>query len=84
MVEWMGPDVHGGIKNVDVKAGKVETDLDTFEGALLNIIPAQQAGAIALDAGLADDKGFCPIDPDFHALGHGCEHLRHRRRLDCR
>ncbi len=63
MVEWMGPDVHGGIKSVDVAAGKVETDLDTFEGALLNIIPAQQAGQIALDAGLADDKGFCPIDP---------------------
>ncbi len=63
MVEWMGPDVHGGVKNVDVAAGKVETDLDTFEGALLNIIPAQKAGAIARDSGLADDKGFCPIDP---------------------
>ena len=63
MVEWMGPDVHGGIKSIDVAAGKVETDLDTFEGALLNIIPAQQAGQIALDAGLGDDKGFCPIDP---------------------
>ncbi len=63
MVEWMGPDVHGGIKSVDVAAGKVETDLDTFEGALLNIIPAQQAGQIAIDAGLGDDKGFCPIDP---------------------
>ncbi|WP_373505723.1 FCSD flavin-binding domain-containing protein [Aestuariivirga sp.] len=62
MVEWMGPDVHGGIKSVDVKAGTVETDLDTFEGALLNIIPAQKAGAIAQSAGLTDDKGFCPID----------------------
>lgn len=64
MVEWMGPDVHGGIKAVDVAAGTVETDLDTFSGALLNIIPAQQAGAIARDAGLADEKGFCPIDPE--------------------
>ena len=62
MVEWMAPDVHGGIKSVDVKAGTVETDLDTFQGALLNIIPAQKAGAIARAAGLADDKGFCPID----------------------
>lgn len=63
MVEWYGPDVHGGVKTVDVAAGTVETDLDTFEGALLNIIPAQRAGAIAIATGVADDKGFCPIDP---------------------
>ncbi|MDP2733677.1 MAG: NAD(P)/FAD-dependent oxidoreductase [Hoeflea sp.] len=61
MVEWYGPDVHGGISNVDVNAGTVETDLDTFKGALLNIIPAQKAGAIAAEAGLTDDSGFCPI-----------------------
>lgn len=62
MVEWYGPDVHGGVKSVDVAAGKVETDLDAFEGALLNIIPAQRAGAIAAAAGVTDDKGWCPID----------------------
>ncbi|MFN0263065.1 FCSD flavin-binding domain-containing protein [Tepidamorphus sp. 3E244] len=63
MVEWLGPDVHGGIKGVDVNAGAVETDFDTFSGALLNVIPAQKAGFIATDAGLANDSGFCPIDP---------------------
>jgi sulfide dehydrogenase [flavocytochrome c] flavoprotein subunit len=63
MVEWYGPDVHGGLKSVDVAAGKVETDLDTFEGELLNIIPAQRAGAIAAAAGVTDEKGWCPIDP---------------------
>lgn len=62
MVEWYGPDVHGGIVNVDAKAGTVETDLDTFEGGLLNIIPAQKAGVIAAAAGLTNDSGFCPID----------------------
>lgn len=62
MIEWFSPDVHGGIVAVDANAGTVETDLDTFEGALLNIIPAQKAGAIALTAGLADDSGFCPIE----------------------
>jgi sulfide dehydrogenase [flavocytochrome c] flavoprotein subunit len=61
MIEWYGPDVHGGIDGVDVKSGTVETDLDTFEGAFLNIIPAQKAGAIAAAAGLTDDSGFCPI-----------------------
>ena len=63
MVEWYGPDIHGGIKHVDVAGGTVETDLDTFKGALLNIIPAQRAGEIAQIAGLTDDSGFCPIDP---------------------
>ena len=63
MVEWYGPNIHGGIASVDVNAGTVETDLDTFKGALLNIIPAQKAGMIAAEAGLTDDSGFCPIDP---------------------
>ena len=62
MIEWIAPEVHGGIVNVDAKAGTVETDLDTFEGALLNIIPGQTAGDIAHAAGLTDDSGFCPVD----------------------
>lgn len=62
VIEWYGPDVHGGVKNVDAAAGTVETDLDTFEGALLNIIPAQRAGAIAAAAGVTNEAGWCPID----------------------
>ena len=62
VVEWYGPDVHGGIKNVDAAAGRVETELDTFEGALLNIIPQQRAGAIAVDAGVTNENGWAPID----------------------
>ena len=62
MVEWYGPDVHGGIKGVDVAAGVVSTDFDDFAGALLNVIPAQKAGEIAQQAGLANESGFCPID----------------------
>ncbi len=64
MVEWYGSDVHGGIVSVDASAGVVETDLDTFEGALLNVIPGQQAGAIAVEGGLTNDTGFCPIVAD--------------------
>ncbi len=63
MIEWYGPDVHGGIKNVDAAAGTVETELDTFEGALLNIIPAQRAGQIAHEAELVNEAGWVPIDP---------------------
>ena len=62
MIEWYGPDVHGGIINIDASAGVVETDFDAFSGAVLNIIPAQQAGSIAVVAGLTDETGYCPID----------------------
>jgi NADPH-dependent 2,4-dienoyl-CoA reductase/sulfur reductase-like enzyme len=63
MVEWYGPDVHGGIERVDPDAGEVVTGLDAFRGALVNMIPPQKAGAIAQAAALTDDGGFCPIDP---------------------
>jgi sulfide dehydrogenase [flavocytochrome c] flavoprotein chain len=61
MVEWLEPKMHGGIKSVDPADGSVKTDLDTFKGALVNVIPAQKAGDIAAKAGLTDDKGWCPI-----------------------
>ena len=64
MIEWYGPDVHGGIESVDVAAGTVETELDTFKGAFMNIIPAQKAGEIAASAGLTNDSGFCPIEAE--------------------
>lgn len=64
MIEWYGPDVHGGIGSVDVEAGTVDTGIDTFHGDLMNIIPAQKAGMIAASAELTNDTGFCPIDAE--------------------
>jgi sulfide dehydrogenase [flavocytochrome c] flavoprotein chain len=63
MIEWQDPKMHGGIKGVDPSAGEVKTDLETYKAALANVIPAQWAGKIARDAGLADQSGWCPIDP---------------------
>lgn len=62
IIEWIPPDIHGGILNVNAKAGTVETDLDTFDGAVLNIIPAMEAGAIAGASGLTNESGFCPVN----------------------
>jgi len=64
MIEWQDPKVHGGIKSVDAKTMTVVTGLATYKAALVNVIPAQTAGKIALDAGLADQSGFCPINPE--------------------
>ncbi|MBX2882374.1 MAG: NAD(P)/FAD-dependent oxidoreductase [Granulosicoccus sp.] len=64
IIEWLSPEVHGGVIEVDANAGTVETDLDTFEGAVLNVIPGMKAGAIATQAELTNESGFCPIDAE--------------------
>ena len=64
MVEWLGPKVHDGLKSVDPATMTVTTGFETYKNcALVNVIPAQTAGKIAIDAGLANASGFCPIDP---------------------
>jgi hypothetical protein len=64
MVEWLPASIVGGIKSIDAKTGKIETDLDTFNADVANVIPAQAAGEIAAVAGLTNDTGFCPIVAD--------------------
>lgn len=78
MVEWLGPKVHDGLKSVDPKTNTVVTGFETYKAALVNVIPAQTAGKIALDAKLTNAGGFCPIDaasmkstvdPNIYVLG---------------
>jgi NADPH-dependent 2,4-dienoyl-CoA reductase/sulfur reductase-like enzyme len=63
MIEWLGPKIHEGVKSVDPKTNTVVTGFETYKAALVNVIPAQMAGKIASDTGLANQSGFCPIDP---------------------
>jgi NADPH-dependent 2,4-dienoyl-CoA reductase/sulfur reductase-like enzyme len=64
MVEWINAKIYETIKSVDPKTNSVETGFETYKNAaLVNVIPAQMAGKIARDAGLADAGGFCPVDP---------------------
>ncbi len=64
MIEWLGPRVHDGIKSVDPAKGTVVTGFETYENcAFVNVIPAQMAGAVAREAGLAPAGGYCAIDP---------------------
>ena len=64
MIEWQDSKMHGGVKNVDAKTKTVKTDLAEYKAQLVNVIPAQMAGKIARDAGLANASGFCPINPE--------------------
>ncbi|MDZ4791859.1 MAG: NAD(P)/FAD-dependent oxidoreductase [Hyphomicrobiales bacterium] len=81
MVEWLPPAMHSGVKSVDPATNTVTTDFETLQAALVNVIPAQTVGRIALSAGLANETGYCPIDaftmksrfdPNIYVLGDAC------------
>jgi len=64
MIEWLPPMINGGIRHVDPDSMTVETGFEAYRNAdLVNVIPAQSAGRIAIDAGLASGSGYCAIDP---------------------
>ena len=63
MIEWLPGQFTGGIKSVDVKNMSVKTEAETFKAAVINFIPAQMAGGLARQAGLADQTGWCPVEP---------------------
>ena len=58
--EWAS----AAVRALDVAKGWIETDKGRIEADVVNFIPAQQAGALAHSAGLADASGFCPCDAD--------------------
>jgi sulfide dehydrogenase [flavocytochrome c] flavoprotein subunit len=62
MIEWIGEADGGAIERVDAKTMTVyPTFGDPQKADVINLIPPQQAGAIARLAGLAPD-GWCPVD----------------------
>ena len=64
---------------IDAKTLTVETELGTIHKAgVLNVIPQQSAGRIAIDSGLTDASGWVPVvpktfqsvkDPDIYVIG---------------
>ena len=62
LIEWVKGAEGGIIEGVDAKTNTVIGGVDEFRGDVINIIPAQKAGKIAFNAGLVDDKGWCPVN----------------------
>jgi sulfide dehydrogenase [flavocytochrome c] flavoprotein subunit len=61
LIDWRpGPDAT--VTAVDAGKMMVSTEWEEIEAAVINVIPPQAAGKIALEAGLADDSGWCPVD----------------------
>ncbi len=51
------------IENVDLKTLQVESEFDTFDADVLNVIPPQKAGKVAELAGVINiDKRWCEVD----------------------
>ncbi|MBI5783589.1 MAG: FCSD flavin-binding domain-containing protein [Gammaproteobacteria bacterium] len=63
MIEWVSSAKGGTVRTVDVKKMVLDAELAKHKANVVNFIPAQTAGKIALASGLADDKGWCPVDP---------------------
>lgn len=78
MVEVLPGEFAGGARAVKPGSMEVVGDDEVFRPAVANIIPPQTAGRVALDAGLADQTGWCPVDasgfesalaPGVHVIG---------------
>lgn len=64
MIEWLPGDMIGGdIRAVDLDTLTLSTEDESFEGDVVNLIPPQRAGDLAVAAGLTDETGWCPVDP---------------------
>jgi len=63
LIEWHSI-ADNPLTSLDAKTATLTTDFgDKFQAQLLNIIPPQQAGAIARQTGLTDASGWCPVEP---------------------
>jgi sulfide dehydrogenase [flavocytochrome c] flavoprotein chain len=81
MIEWRpGPD--NAVVKVSAEGMTAETSFgDEIKATVLNVIPPQRAGKIAQVSGLADEKGWCPVDmktfesakaKGVHVIGDAC------------
>ena len=62
MIEWVGLSGDGQVVRVDAVRKEVETAFGTIHRAdVLNVIPPQQAGLIAAQAGVTDASGWAPV-----------------------
>ncbi|MCK5901515.1 MAG: FAD-dependent oxidoreductase [Cocleimonas sp.] len=75
IIEWRpGPDA--AVTKLDAGKLTVTNEFDDVKADVLNIIPAQHAGKIAVTAGLTDDSGWCPIALDtFESTIHKNIHI---------
>ena len=76
LLEWIPQSQSGRVVRVDSRSRTVSTDFDDYKPAVANIIPPQQAAAIARAAGLDEGKGWCPVRAStFESTVHSSIHI---------
>jgi sulfide dehydrogenase [flavocytochrome c] flavoprotein subunit len=76
LIEWIPQSQSGRVARVDARARTVSTDFDDFSPAVANIIPPQQAAAIARSAGLDEGQGWCQVRAgSFESTVHAGIHI---------
>ncbi|MDB5650450.1 MAG: cytochrome [Hyphomicrobiales bacterium] len=63
MVEWVGLSAGGKVTEIQPDSKTFVTEFGSHRADVGNVIPPQRAGRIAVDSGIADQTGWCPIDP---------------------
>ena len=83
MIEWVSGSSGGIVSSVDAANHTVATSegFDKHRGDVVNFIPPQYAAAVAREADLADESGWCPVDqatfestrhPGVYLIGDAC------------
>jgi sulfide dehydrogenase [flavocytochrome c] flavoprotein subunit len=62
-IEWRSASVGGKVERLDPVKMIVSTEFGEEKGGVINVIPPQRAGRIAIDSGLTDASGWCPVAP---------------------
>ena len=76
MIEWKSLSNGGNVASIDIAKKSIETDFDSYEYAVANVIPPQKAGKIAVLADVVDRSGWCPVDPvTFESAKHKNIHI---------
>jgi len=83
LIEWIPSDQGGKLVGVDADKRMIYTGEfeDEHHADVLNVVPAQRAGQIAVESGLANESGWCPINQktfesslqkDIYVIGDSC------------
>jgi sulfide dehydrogenase [flavocytochrome c] flavoprotein subunit len=80
-IEWIPVTEGGALERVDPERMTLYSARGAQHADVINIIPPQAPAAIAVQAGLASDHGWCPVEPStfestlvpgVHVIGDAC------------
>ena len=63
LIEWVSLSQGGKVTSVDPEMLTFVTEFARHKAAVANVIPPQKAGAIAAQVGVANQSGWCPVEP---------------------